>query len=103
MSIVLVADPSEDGAISRDVEREIDAVRKVFKAGGDFTLKIAVGREADEKRILADLPGATVFHVTGHGTAARGRAPHGHQVGERKSPERAIAQGAARTPRPSPS
>jgi hypothetical protein len=82
LSIVLVADPSEDGAISRDVEREIDAVRRVFRSGGDFALKIAVGREADEKRILADLPGAAVFHVTGHGTFDEDERLSGIKLGQ---------------------
>jgi CHAT domain/PEGA domain len=68
-SVVLVGDPSEDGAIRSDVEWEVDAVRDVFRGNRDFTLKIAVGREADEQRILADLPGSTVFHLSGHGVA----------------------------------
>jgi hypothetical protein len=63
---VLVGDPSEDGAISADIEREIDVVRDRLRRGG-LGLKIAVGRDADLKYILANLPGAAIFHFSGHG------------------------------------
>ena len=65
-TVVLVGDPSEDGAIGEDVEREIDAVRDRLKRSG-FGLKIAVGRDADLKYILANLPGSAIFHFSGHG------------------------------------
>ena len=63
---ILVGDPSEDGAISEDVEREIDVVRDRLRRGG-LGLKIAVGRDADLKYILTNLPGAAIFHFSGHG------------------------------------
>lgn len=69
-SVVIVGDPSEDAAIRGDIEREIDAVRSIFRGSSDFALKIAIGREAGDERILADLPGATIFHLTGHGVAS---------------------------------
>lgn len=80
-SIVLVGDPSEDSAIRGDVEREIDAVRNIFKSNRDFALKIAVGSEADQQRILADLSGATVFHLCGHGVAPEDERRAGVKLG----------------------
>ena len=65
-TVVLVGDPSEDGAIGEDVEQEIDAVRDRLRRSG-FGLKIAVGRDADLKYILANLPGSAIFHFSGHG------------------------------------
>jgi hypothetical protein len=79
--IVLVGDPSEDGAIRGDVEREIDAVRNVFKSNRNFVLKITVGNEADQQRILADLPGSTVFHLSGHGVASDDERRAGVRLG----------------------
>ncbi len=69
-SVVVIGDPSEDAAITKDVENEIDAVRHIFKKRRDFALKIAVGNEADQKHILTDLPGATIFHFSGHGVVS---------------------------------
>jgi hypothetical protein len=66
---VLVGDPSEDGTICGDIEREIDVVRDRLRRGG-LGLKIAVGRDADLKYILANLPGAAIFHFSGHGVVA---------------------------------
>jgi hypothetical protein len=69
-NIVVIGDPSEDVAIRRDVEDEIDAVRRVFKGRQGFALRITLGAEADQKHILANLPGATVLHFSGHGVVS---------------------------------
>jgi hypothetical protein len=70
-TVLVVGDPSEDRAIRRDIERETDAVRDVFKRAGDVVLKVTLGREADTKYLLANLPGVAVLHFSGHGVVGQ--------------------------------
>jgi hypothetical protein len=65
--ILIVGDPTDDPAIRDDVEREIAVVRAVFAGRRAYSLKIASGREVDRGFMLSNMPGATVFHFTGHG------------------------------------
>jgi hypothetical protein len=83
-SVVVVGDPSEDPSIAKDVEREIDAVRNSFMRRREFALKIALGAEADQKHILEELPGATIFHFTGHGVASDKKDLAGIKLGAGK-------------------
>lgn len=66
-SMLIVGDPSDDPAIREDVEYEIDAIKRIYSGRRDFSLKIAVGREVDQRFMLRELPGTTVFHFSGHG------------------------------------
>jgi hypothetical protein len=69
-SALIVGDPSDDPAIRDDVEYEIDAIKRIYAARRDFSLKIAAGREVDQRFMLRELPGTMVFHFCGHGAAA---------------------------------
>jgi CHAT domain-containing protein len=70
MKVLIVGDPTDDPAIRDDVEREISAVRDVFSKQKAYSLKIASGRGADRRFILSNMPGAAVFHFTGHGVVS---------------------------------
>lgn len=78
---VLIGDPSSDPAISEDVEREIDAVRDIFRTRSDWRLKIALGADASLSHILESLPGAAVFHFSGHGTVSDDERRTGLKLG----------------------
>jgi hypothetical protein len=69
-TVLIVGDPSEDAAICGDVEAEIDALREVFRGVEGYSPRIAVGDEADAEYILSNLPGAAVFHFSGHGVVS---------------------------------
>ena len=79
---IVLGDPSEDPAISRDVEEEIDAIRKVLRQSKEFSLRIATGSEVDRKLILSSLPGSSVFHFTGHGEVSEDEGHTGIKIGE---------------------
>ena len=68
--VLIVGDPTDDPAIRDDVEREIRAVRDVFTKQKAYSLKIASGRGADRRFMLSNMPGAAVFHFTGHGVVS---------------------------------
>jgi CHAT domain-containing protein len=80
--VVVLGDPSEDPAISRDVEEEIDAIRGVLKQSKEFSLRIATGSEVDRKLILSVLPGSAVFHFSGHGEVSDDEGHTGIKLGE---------------------
>jgi CHAT domain-containing protein len=65
--VLITGDPSDDPAIREDVEREIEAIRRVFARERNYSLTIASGREVDRGFLLSTLPGTTLFHFTGHG------------------------------------
>jgi len=68
--VLIVGDPTDDPTIRDDVEREIAAVRRVFAGRRGYSLRIASGREVDQAFMLSNMPGAAVFHFTGHGAAS---------------------------------
>jgi CHAT domain-containing protein len=70
LPVVIVGDPSGDPVIRADIEQEIDAVKHVFSGSREFAMRIAYGSEVDLKYMLSHLPGAGVFHFTGHGVVS---------------------------------
>jgi hypothetical protein len=68
--ILIVGDPTDDPSIRDDVEREIGALKSVFAGRKTYSLKIASGREVDRGFMLSNMPGAAVFHFTGHGVVS---------------------------------
>jgi hypothetical protein len=84
LSVVIVGDPSDDPVIRGDVEEEIDSVKRVFSGRSEFTTRIAYGSEVDLKYMLSHLPGASVFHFTGHGVVSEDEASTGIQLGKEK-------------------
>lgn len=84
-SVLIVGDPSDDPAIRDDIEYEIDAIKRIYAGRGDFSVRIAVGREVDQRFILKELPGTMLFHFSGHGVVSEaadrtGLELHGNQV-----------------------
>ncbi len=75
--VYIAGDPSSDPAIRRDVEGEIDGLRKIFTRSAGFSLKIEQGPDVTRQSMLAHLPGTTVFHFTGHGVATEEDAAAG--------------------------
>ncbi len=70
LKVLIVGDPTDDPAIRDDVEREISAIRGVFIGQKTYSLKIASGRGVDRGFMLSNIPGAAVFHFTGHGVVS---------------------------------
>ena len=77
VKILVVGDPTDDPAIRDDVEREIAAIRSVFAGQREYSMRIASGREVDRGFILSNMPGAAVFHFTGHGAVSEDRGRTG--------------------------
>jgi hypothetical protein len=68
--VVITGDPTDDPRIRGDIEEELDAIRRVFQGRGDFSVKVALGRDVDRRFLLSNLPGTSIFHFTGHGSAS---------------------------------
>jgi hypothetical protein len=83
-SIVIVGDPSDDPVIRSDVEHEIDSVKRVFSDLDQFTMRIACGPEVNRSFMLSSVPGATMFHFSGHGTVSDDEDRTGIQLGDAK-------------------
>gem|GEM_PF-1714716 len=66
---LILGDPYEDPVIRDDVEREVDALRDLFRKSREYTPTICMGREVSESTVLSLLPETSILHFTGHGGA----------------------------------
>jgi hypothetical protein len=84
LRVLVAADPSDDPAIRSDIEEEISILKRVFSQVSAFALRIFLGPEVSHGSMLAELPGATVFHFTGHGTVSSDERRTGIKLEEGK-------------------
>jgi hypothetical protein len=82
LPVLIVGDPSDDAEIRDDIEHEIAVIRDVFSREKAYSLKIASGPEVDKGFLLSNLPGAAVFHFTGHGVVGEEPGTTGIKLAE---------------------